>query len=609
MTFLYPEFLYYMLPPIFILFGFLLMKKEVEATFFSAEVMQKLKVSKNTLSLRIRNVLFLIMSTLLVVALANPVKKDGKVEIKAKSSDIMIALDISDSMLAEDVYPNRLKLAKQKALKFLSLAPNERIGIIAFAKNSYLVSPLSFDHSAVKFLLSKLNTDSITEQGTNFLSMLEVVHKSIKKDSKKYLLIFSDGGDKDNFSQEIKFAKDNKIVVYVLGVGTKKGAPIKNKDGTFIKQDGNIIVSKLNDKVSKLATDTSGVYIKSVNSDEDVKAMLKEIETNSEKKELKSQEINRYISLFYYPLGVSIFILLIATSSMPKRQRVNVVSAFLLFVFIFSNQNLEAGILDFQDLKEAKKAYTEKNYVKSAKIYNKYVNTNKKTEANYNVGNSLYKQGKYKEAIKSYEKANFTDKNKIANSLANIGNSYAKEPTKKNLQEAIKSYESSLKLREDKDTRENLEAVKKALKKQKNKKNKKDKNNKKSKQNKKDKKNSKDKKDKSSEKDKKNKKSEKDKKNKSKKEKNKQKEKNKKNKSEDNKKDKKKEKQKNKQDAQESKKSKKEQKKSKPKDMKNKMSDEEEKKWLRHLNKKQSTFMYRLNTNNQKKESTNEKPW
>ncbi len=318
MNFLHPESLYYLMPPLFILFGLLLTQKEAEAHFFSKEVMSKLRVSANTLTLKARNALFFLAGFLIIIALSGPVINEGTVVVKAKSADIMIALDISDSMLAEDVYPNRLKLAKQKAINLLKLAPNERIGIIAFAKNSYLVSPLSFDHGAVSFLLRQLNTDSITEKGTNFLSLLDIVDNSIKDDTKKYLLLLSDGGDSKDFSKEIEYAKDNNIVIFILGIGTKKGAPIKLKDGSFIKQNGDIIISKLNENIADLATKSGGVYIESANSDADVKAMLREIESNSEAKELKSEEIQKFIPLFYYPLGLALLILLIATSSMGK---------------------------------------------------------------------------------------------------------------------------------------------------------------------------------------------------------------------------------------------------------------------------------------------------
>ena len=602
MHFLHPEFFYYMLPPMFILFGLLLTQKGKQESFFSQEVMAKLRISTNMMTLRARNGLFFLIGVLLIIALAGPVLNDGKVEVKAKSADIMIALDISDSMLAEDVYPNRLKLAKQKVLTLLHEAPTERIGIIAFAKNSYLVSPLSFDSGAVSFLLRSLSTDSITEKGTNFLSMLRVVDQSIKDQSKRYLLILSDGGDKSDFSKEISFAKEHHIVVFVLGVGTSKGAPIKKEDGTFIKQNGSIIVSKLNSSISKLATKTGGVYIESVNSDKDIKTMLREIESHSEKKELKSQEVERFIPLFYYPLGLALFILLIATSSMSKREKVYLPSLVLFALMMGTTPSLHAGVLDFMKLDEAKKAYTAGDYNKSQKLYAKYAQDSQNAEVNYNVANSLYKQGKYKEAVKSYEKAVFDDKTKRAKNYANLGNAYVKSHEKEGLQKAIKAYEKSLKIKEDKATRENLEAVKKALKDQKKKQQKQKKN--------KDKKNKKNKKDNKNKKDQQNQK-----------EKNKQK----------NKSDKKSEDKQKKKDAQEKKKkeqekkSQEQKKRDKAKELKEnnttaqpqkaqnikkmKMSEAEEKKWLKQLQKQQSTFMYKLNKNSKYEENSNEKPW
>ena len=472
MSFLHPEFLYLMLPPLFILFGLLLTQKESQAHFFSEEVMSKLRVSANTLTLKARNALFFLVGFMMIIALAQPVINDGVIEVKAKSSDIMIALDISDSMLAEDVYPNRLKLAKKKALELLKLAPNERMGVIAFAKNSYLVSPLSFDHSAVGFLLSSLSTDSITEKGTDFLSMLDVVSNSVKKESKKYLLILSDGGDSSDFSKEIAYAKEKGIVVFVLGVGTKKGAPIKLEDGTFVKFHGDIIVSKLNDTIADLATKTGGSYIESVISDEDVKAMLSEIENRADKKELKSEDVQRYIPLFYYPLGLAMLILIIALASMTKRVTVEVPSAFLLFAFFAFNPPAQAGLLDFMELKEAKEAYANQEYEKASQLYEKNAMSSKNGESFYNAGNAYYKQKKYDEAAHSYEKATFNNKMQRAENFANLGNAYVKQNKKGSLEKAEKAYEESLKIHEDKAVRENLELVKKALKKEQQKENK-----------------------------------------------------------------------------------------------------------------------------------------
>lgn len=592
MHFLHPEFFYYMLPPMFILFGLLLTQKGVQESFFSLEVMNRLRVSTNTLTLRARNGLFFLIGILVVISLAGPVINDGKVEVKAKSVDIMIALDISDSMLAEDLYPNRLKLAKQKILTLLHEAPTERIGIIAFAKNSYLVSPLSFDTAAVSFLLGSLSTDSITEKGTNLLSMLKVVDQSIKDKSKRYLLILSDGGDKSDFSEEIRFAKEHHITIFVLGVATDKGAPIKKADGTFIKQNGSVIISKLNPAISKLATSTSGVYIESVNSDKDIKMMLHEIESHSKKKVLKSQEIKRFIPLFYYPLGLALFLLLFATSSMSKRKSVHLPVLFFVAVMMGQASAVHANVLDFMKLDEAKKAYESGSYEKSQKIYERYKNRSKNAEVNYNIANTLYKQGRYKEAIKNYKKAVFDDKDKRAKKYANLGNAYVKSHEKEGLQKAIKAYEESLKIHEDKETRENLEAVKKALKEQKQKqqkqKQKKDKDQKKNG----DKEKNKDKKE-SQNKNKSDKKSE---------------DKQKKNEKQKNKEDKKKEQEKNK--AQKLKENNTTVKPQEAQDKKGmKMSKEEEKKWLKKLQKNQRTFLYRLNKKDKVEENLDEKPW
>ena len=655
MTFLHPEFLYYMLPLIIILFFFLLTQKEAQAHYFSDEVMNKLRVSANTLTLKARNALFMIIAILMTIALAGPVIKNGKVEVKAKSADIMIALDISDSMLAEDVYPNRLKFAKQKALDLLSFAPNERIGVIAFAKSSYLVSPLSFDHDAVKFLLSKLDTTSITEKGTNLMAMLEVVDRSIKNDSKKYLLLLTDGGDKKDFSKEIAFAKEKGIVIFVLGIGSIQGAPIKLSNGEFIKQKGKIIVSKLNENIAELATKTGGVYIQSVNADKDVKTMLHEIEAHSKKKELKSQEIEKFIPLFYYPLGLALLLLLIATSSMSKRVKVNVPSAFILALMMFHTSNADAGLLDFVDLKEAKQAYEKNDFEKSAKLYDNYAKSSNHAESYYNAGNAFYKEGKYKEALQNYNRARFDNKSSRAKNLSNMGNTYVKLGGEENLKKAVESYEASLKIEDDKETRENLQAVKKALQKKKQKQNKDQKNqnkkedkNQKNKDQKKNDQENKDKKDnknkdkqKSKQEQKKdskgnqedqkkdskdNKSSKEDKKGQEKEEKNqdmkskKQSDEEKKHqqKNAQNQKNDKKQEEKEKKKAQSNKEQEKEKKEEKQshgqtaqgKPIKGKMSDAEEKKWMKLLNQDQKTYLYMLSPNNNKeKENSNEKPW
>ncbi len=648
MIFLNPEFIYYLLPLLFILFGFLLTQKDAQEQFFSQEVMDKLRARSNNLTLKARNFLFFIVAILMILALANPVIQDKEIEVKAKSSDIMIALDISDSMLAQDLYPNRLKLAKQKGLELLKITPNERVGVIAFAKNSYLVSPLSFDSKAVSFLLSKLKTDSITEKGTDFLSLLDVVDNSTKTKSKKYLLIISDGGDKKDFTKEIESAKDKNIVVFILGIATKKGAPIKKENGEFIKYKGDIIITKLNENIIDLATKTGGVFIQSVNSDDDVKAMLKEITRVSDKKELKSEKIQQYTPLFYYPLGLAIFILLIAMSSFSKISKKSIIPIFGLFILLNNNIGLKARILDFAELNSAKEAYNSGDYETSSTIYSEYANRKNNPNSYFNAGNSLYKNGDYSGAIKNYEKAVFNDDSLSAKKYSNIGNAYAKQGDSKSLEKAIKFYEESLKLEDDSATKENLKKVKDEIKKRKEKEKKK--NNKKEDSDDKDgeekkdsndsqkdsenKKNGKSKDSKDSQEKKENDKSKDSKDSKEKKENDKSKdskdskEKKENSKSKDSKDSKeKKENSKSDKSSEENNSSKQENDKQDLKNLdedtnetspsdtqksqisKDGMSESEMKKWLNKLNKGQSSYMYQLNKNRNNEENLDEKPW
>ena len=400
----------------------------------------------------------------MMLASAEPVLEDGKVRVRAVGVDILIALDISNSMLAKDVYPNRLELAKKKAFELIQKAKQDRIGVIAFAKNSYLVSPISFDKKTVSFLLSKLDTSSITQRGTDIYTMLETVVKTNTSRDKKYLLVLSDGGDESDFSAEIAYANEKNIVVFVLGMGTQLGTSIKEEDGTLIEYEGNVVVSSLNESISELAIQTGGTYVQNVISSRDIEAILSDITDSSESKELKSQEIHRYIALFYYPVILAITLLLVAFSSLGKGVKYNKnLSAFMLFFLLFANSPVVADMFDFKKLEEAKRLYDSKEYNSSAKIYEEYAQKANNGTAYYNAGNAYYRGAQYLKALSAYSFARIEDKNLKAKKLSNMGNAFVKLDTKNTLDRAIKHYEASLRNQEDKHTRENLEAVKKAL--------------------------------------------------------------------------------------------------------------------------------------------------
>ncbi|MFT5661451.1 MAG: Ca-activated chloride channel family protein [Sulfurimonas sp.] len=468
MTFLHPEFLYYMLPLLLISFILLLIKKESHQHYFSKEMLAKLKVNTNVLTLRTRNILFFLVGVLLILALAEPVLKNEKVKVRSTSADILIALDISDSMLAQDVYPNRLDSAKKKALELIKKATQERVGVIAFAKNSYLVSPISFDAKTVSFLLSKLDASSISQKGTDILTMLETVASTHTNADEKYLLILSDGGEKEDFTIEIKYAKEKGIIVFVLGMGTQDGITINDEDGSLIKYANIPIVSKLNSSISELATQTGGVYIQNTTSSSDIKSMYTQILEHSQRIELISKEVQMYIALFYYPIIAAMSLLLIAFGSITKRVKHSVpISVFVLFSLLFTSTPSHASMLDFMKLGDARSSYDANDFNSSADIYEEYAKQTNNGEAYYNAGNAYYKEKRYLKALSAYSFARTEDPGLRADKLSNMGNALVQLGTKNTLERAIKHYESSLKIKEDEDTRENLEAILKALKEQK----------------------------------------------------------------------------------------------------------------------------------------------
>lgn len=625
MTFLHPEFIYIMFAPLIIVYAYIMVRKESHEHYFSKEIMDKLRINSNSLTLKTRNTLLFLAGVLIIIASAEPVLKDGTVRVKAIGGDILIALDISDSMLCEDVYPNRLELAKKKALELINKTTKDRVGVIAFAKNSYLVSPISFDTKTVSFLLSKLDTSSITQKGTDILTMLETVAKTKTTTDKKYLLILSDGGDETDFSAEINFAKEKGIVIFVLGMGTELGASIKKKDGSLIKYNDKIIISKLNESISELALQTGGVYIQNTTSSRDIEAMFNEIINNTEHKELKSQEIQRYVALFYYPIILAIAILLIAFNSLGKRVKHNKSASILvLFILIFSNSPAIGDVFDFKKLAQAKKFYKAKDYNSSAKIYEEYARKNNNGQAYYNAGNSYYKEKQYLKALSAYSFAKLEDKELRAKKLSNMGNALVRLGTLNTLERAVKHYEVSLKLKEDKPTRENLEAVKKALEDNKKKEEKEEQEEKEKKYSEQKTDENGDDSDEANDKNNKNKNSKSDDSSKSKKSDEKVNPDNKKNsddaKSQENK-DNENKNSNNDNNNQESQEQVKELKDKNKKEVKNKggntqsdlklqkMSDLEEAKWVKKLNSNQNTYLYRLNKETIENDEKNEKPW
>ena len=599
MEFLNPNVFYMMLIPLILLFLLIITSKVTVEKHFTKQMMEKLKVGNQFLSKDVRNVLFFIILILFIIALSRPVIDKKEQNVKQTLIPLVIALDVSTSMLAEDIYPNRISLGKKKLQQIIDLANNTTVGIVLFAKDSFILSPVTEDFVSLKFIVQNLNTDLNFLNGSNIYSTLEATKHMLLDYKVKNLIILSDGGNDNEYKEELEFALNNDIVIYSIGLATKNGAPMP-KDGAYItNSNGDIVTVKLNESIKKISLQSGGGYIDYTLDNEDVNAILNRINIQSKKEELNIQKVKIYTELFYYPLSLGIFLLLLSLSSLPSAKKSNTTKS-LFFIcllstsFIFPTKTL-AYTFNFEHIKNASEAYNNKEYEKASAEY-RSVNTS--NESLYNLGNSLYKEAKYKDAIDVYSKIVTKDNALESKKLHNLGNSYVKM---NDLEKAKEFYEKSLKVKEDKETQENLDLVNKELEKQKKEQKKNDKNqdNKQdNKQDKKDQNKSEDSK-KENQENNKNKEENKD----QKKENEKKSEKSKKEKNENNKK------QDNKQDKKDANKD--EHKTSQNNDIKKKdqLSDMEEKKWMKMLKNQQTpVYMQKVRTN---KESNNDEnqPW
>lgn len=462
MEFLHLNAFYLLIFPLFLLIFILFKKEKTFENYFDKNILNKITISNNFLNKNIKNTLLLFSFLLIILAIARPVMDKKEHKIKESLIPIIVAIDVSKSMLANDIYPNRLELAKQKLLQFIQNSKDSAIGVVLFAKSAFVLSPITQDFTSLTFLVKNLDSGLNFDNGSNILAMLEASNDLLENYNSKNVILLSDGGNKDSYDKEIDFALQENIKTYIIGIASSKLAPIPIENGYLTDNNGKIVTVGLNENISELGLKSKGGYINfSLNSD-DIDAIFNDILSQAKKEQMSSTKIKTYTELFYYPLGIALFLLFICFSSLPsKKTQTTLLSLFVLCLF---TKNLNAGIFDFKILEEAKQQYENSKFNEAEKLYKQ---VDKNQQSKYNLANSLYKQEKYNEALQTYKSIKTEDINLKYNTLHNIGNSYVKQ---NDLENAKISYEKALQLSQNEQTKQNLELVKKALENKKNKK-------------------------------------------------------------------------------------------------------------------------------------------
>ena len=305
--------------PIMII-GFLFLKtwkKNIQKKYISENLLQFLSPNISNFKPRIK-LLFLILFILFsTIALVNPKIGTELKTVKREGVDIVFALDVSKSMLAEDIAPNRLEKAKRIVSEIINTLNNDRVGVIAYAATALPILPITDDYSTAKTFLQSLNTDMLSSQGTAIIQSINLAQKFYDDEDQtnRVLCILSDGEDHEVERQNLlELAEQSGITIIAIGLGSVKGAPIPIKENNIVKsykkdENGDVVVTKLNTQLlNTIANSSSGIYIEGVNTElvvEEISKRLKEMD----KKEFESKQFVAYKDQFQWFISFAILFL------------------------------------------------------------------------------------------------------------------------------------------------------------------------------------------------------------------------------------------------------------------------------------------------------------
>lgn len=438
-------------------------KKETIAKIGDPELVNQLMGSYNHRGFFQKFLLATIAMALLVFALANLRIPKGSEKISRNGIDLMIAIDVSKSMLAQDIQPTRLDRAKQLLTRLIDKLQNDRIGLVIFAGKAYLQMPLTGDHASAKMYLSSASTESVPTQGTVIGDALKMCYASFNTKERKYkaVVLISDGEDHDDkaLSTAKQMAAEG-VVINTIGIGSPEGAPIMDPATGQMKTDeqGNTVISKLNqEELKAIAAEGNGLYMLYNNTEEVAGRVAAQLATMDQRSVQDDSLINYesyyqwFLVLALLMLVLELFIREMKKSKVPQLKAA--VAAVLICLSLPAFSQGEKAII-----KEGNNAYNRKDYPTAATQYGTVVQKNPdNTVAQYNLGNALYKNQKPADAIVAYEKSLARMEKPVEKSNAWYNKGVVLHNDKK-LPECIDAYKNALKFDpNNEDARQNLQ--------------------------------------------------------------------------------------------------------------------------------------------------------
>ena len=416
----------------------------------------------------------------LVLAAAGPRFGSQLVKVERQGIDIVVALDTSLSMLAEDVQPNRLEAAKREISDLIGGLKGDRVGLVAFSGEAVPMCPLTVDYDAALMLVRSMDVYTVSEPGTAIASAVETsvsLFEGSEKGDRVIILVTDGENTSGDLDDAIRVAADKHIRIYPIGLGSPKGEliPERGTDGavTGYKKDarGETVLSRLDEPaLERIAAGTHGKYLPSTSEGLELKVLYDEI-SGMERKLIKGEFVERKKERFWLPLSLALALLLIDTSIGSRaRQRANegrrilhtgVAAMLTVCTALFLATNASAArSVNRSKVSSGNHAYQDKDYSKAFDLYKSAIGDTTRPPKNaygayYNGANALYQQKKYQPALDYYQRGYSADSMQTGKMLYNRGNALMKSGK---AAEAVESYIQALQyLPDDKDARHNLE--------------------------------------------------------------------------------------------------------------------------------------------------------
>ena len=328
--FVHPDFLYllFLVP---VLLGFFvyarIVKSKAIKRYGNPLLLAELMPDVSTKRQHLKFWLLLAAITMVIFVIAGPQFGSKLETVKRQGVEIMVCLDVSNSMLAEDMSPNRLEKAKQMLSRLTDGFTNDKVGLIVFAGDAFTQLPITSDYISAKMFLSSINPSMISTQGTAIGAAINLAARSFTPDenTEKAIVLITDGENhEDDAIGAAKAVSDKGIHVNIVGMGDPKGSPIPIEgSNNYLKdKDGNVVITKLNEQMAQeIAAAGNGLYVRADNTNSALKALQKEIEKMN-KSELDSKVYSEYDEQFQVFAWIALFLLIADFFTLDRKNRI-----------------------------------------------------------------------------------------------------------------------------------------------------------------------------------------------------------------------------------------------------------------------------------------------